>query len=56
MALLASIHTDPKSGKRPTPSDFHPYMTKPEPAAPLKATPELFASLGFKLKRPAGDA
>lgn len=48
MALLATIHSDPKSGNKPSPADFHPFM--PEPELP-EATPELLRALGFGPKK-----
>lgn len=42
MAILASIHGDPNSGRTPCPADFHPFM---EPPPLPQATPELLKSL-----------
>lgn len=48
MALLAAIHSDPNSGKSPSPADYHPFL---EPPPLPKATPELLRSL-FPGKNP----
>lgn len=51
MALLAAIHTDPNSGKSPSPADYHPFL---EPPPLPKATPELLRSLFHGSKPPEG--
>ena len=48
MTLIATIHSDPDSGRSPTLSDYHPYM--PEPETPT-ATPEMLRAIGLALKR-----
>ena len=48
MTLIASIHSDPDSGREPTVADYHPYM--PEPELPV-ATPAILASLGFAMQQ-----
>lgn len=45
MTLLASIHADPDSGRRPHVADYHPYL--PEPELP-KASPDILKQFGFK--------
>jgi hypothetical protein len=42
MALLAAIHSDPKSGHTPSPADYHPFM---EPPPLPQASPEFLRSL-----------
>ena len=52
MALLATINSDPASGRQYTPSEFHPFADPPEIP---EATPELLESLGFRrLQQPQG--
>lgn len=44
MALLAAIHSDPKSGHTPSPADYHPFLDPPElPEAPPEFVRSLFA-------------
>lgn len=53
MTLLASIHSDPDSGKKPCLADFHPYMVRPElPTAPPEFLASLAASLAGKGRPP----
>lgn len=55
MTLLASIHCDPDSPRRPGIADYHPYMAKPEPPT---VPPEVLASLAAQLtgKPPRGKS
>lgn len=48
MTLIATIHSDPDSGRAPSIADYHPYL--PEPEMP-EATPEMLAAIGFAMKR-----
>lgn len=48
MTLIATIHSDPDSGRAPSVADYHPYM--PEPEMP-EATPEMLAAIGFAMRR-----
>lgn len=53
MTLIATIHSDPDSGRAPTVADYHPYM--PEPEMPT-ATPEMLRAIGLAMQRRRGGA
>lgn len=52
MTLLASIHADPKGGKKPSLADYHPYLPEPEKAT---MPPELLAAIQARYSRKAGE-
>jgi len=31
MAMIAAVNRDPKKGRMPRPSDFHPFLKRPKP-------------------------
>lgn len=51
MTLLAAIHADPNSGKKPSLADYHPYMPEPEKAV---MPPELLAAITARYSRQGG--
>lgn len=48
MTLIATIHSDPDSGRAPTVADYHPYL--PEPELPT-ASPDVLRAITAAMRR-----